>query len=113
MGHSRYVNRCIILETDSREVLFILNGSSLALVNFGLVRALKELLSREWCVQLQYIKRGSNGVTDKLATMSRGLSIGSSLFPSPPLAILLVRKDMSQSSMEVDNYVHLGKDLGG
>ncbi|KAL4340467.1 hypothetical protein GQ457_08G018660 [Hibiscus cannabinus] len=60
---------CIILESDSKEVIEILNGSSVALDGSSLVSTIVELLLRNWIVRCCHVFRESNMVADKLASV--------------------------------------------
>ncbi|KAL4296367.1 hypothetical protein GQ457_12G003980 [Hibiscus cannabinus] len=89
---------CIILESDSKEVIEILNGSSVALDGSSLVSAIVELLLRNWIVRCCHVFRESNMVADKLASVRCSYSLVATEWSTPPPPLVdLVHKEMSNS----------------
>ncbi|KAK9042634.1 hypothetical protein V6N11_017701 [Hibiscus sabdariffa] len=89
---------CIILESDSKEVIEILNGSSVALDGSSLVSAIVERLLRNWIVRCCHVFRESNMVADKLASVRCSFSLVATKWNTPPPPLVdLVHKEMSNS----------------
>ena len=51
------------------------------------MKAILELLSRDWEVRLSHVFREANGVADFMASLAKGLSIRCHKFQSPPVGI--------------------------
>ncbi|KAL4366467.1 hypothetical protein GQ457_05G028510 [Hibiscus cannabinus] len=96
-GSARFVGRCIVLlaelwaihdglaqawmhgyryvelESDSLEVVRLVNSTSSLMHEQGLVLAIKRWIRHEWRVRVQHVPRGQNRVADKLAAKGRRL----------------------------------------
>ncbi|KAK9020722.1 hypothetical protein V6N11_010739 [Hibiscus sabdariffa] len=88
-------NHCNSLAND-KEVIEILNGSSVALDGSSLVSAIVELLLRNWIVRCCHVFRESNMVADKLASVRCSYSLVATEWSTPPPPLVdLVHKEMS------------------
>ncbi|KAK9019201.1 hypothetical protein V6N11_053728 [Hibiscus sabdariffa] len=67
---------CIILESNSKEIVDILHGHSVSLRGCSLISMIEKLINRNWFVQVQHVYRERNLVADRLASLSRNLPLG-------------------------------------
>ncbi|KAK8571475.1 hypothetical protein V6N12_027563 [Hibiscus sabdariffa] len=67
---------CVMLESDCKEAIEILQGKSNALRGSSLVLAIEDLVRRNWMVCSQHIGWNCNCVADGLAAMGRKSPIG-------------------------------------
>ncbi|KAK8498757.1 hypothetical protein V6N12_064048 [Hibiscus sabdariffa] len=82
-GYSR-----VMLESDYKEVIEILQGKSNALRGSSLVLAIEDLVRRNWIVCVQHIGRDCNCVADRFGAMGRNFSIGVVEWHSVPSSLV-------------------------
>ena len=59
-----------------------------------IIRAIQELLRRNWCVELTHIYREANFATDYLATLACSIRLAFHVFSySPPRVFQLISRD--------------------
>ena len=83
--------RRVILETDSKIVVGIINGDIVRVDrNYNLVMQIKDILGRDWEVRLFHVYREANCVADWLANfgLTRDLiDRGSDIITDPPAGV--------------------------
>ncbi|KAK8700428.1 hypothetical protein V6N13_018825 [Hibiscus sabdariffa] len=79
---------CVLLESDYKIVIEILQGTSDAFQCCSLISTSEELLSRKWMINYRHVVRECNCVTDRLAVMSRHSSIGVVEWSSAPHSLV-------------------------
>lgn len=78
----------LILEVDSMVVIQLLAKEvDWSNLNTGLINHCRELLCRNWEVQIQHVFREGNAVADGLANKGLDLNLGAHYFDALPLGI--------------------------
>ncbi|CAI0467081.1 unnamed protein product [Linum tenue] len=80
-------SRKVILQTDSTTAINLLKDADCHNPHYTLIAAIRELLARDWEIELVHVFREGNYVADYLASIGHSLPIGVHLIdiPSPTL----------------------------
>ncbi|KAL4336334.1 hypothetical protein GQ457_07G024240 [Hibiscus cannabinus] len=87
---------------DCLEVACCLSKEDSSMPGNALIVVIKELLRRDWQVQIRYIGRVSDTLADRLTSMGRGQPLGETTSDVPPIQVMEMLQHDPQHSDAVD-----------